>query len=120
VLSLTVALLIGAGLAESLVYAVLVAAGGIRQFLRVAGYSEGRQARIVGSDLLYTACVLGLTATLALRHRQDLYLVLGILTAGHLIGLLPLLRLLPRARTSPHAGFAGRIPADLARARHGR
>lgn len=97
VLSLTVALLIGAGLAESLVYAVLVAAGGIRQFLRVAGYSEGRQARIVGSDLLYTACVLGLTATLALRHRQDLYLVLGILTAGHLIGLLPLLRLLPRA-----------------------
>jgi hypothetical protein len=73
----------------------------------------------VGSDLLYTACVLGLTATLALRHRQDLYLVLGILTAGHLIGL-PLLRLLPRARTSPHAGFAGRIPADLARARPGR
>jgi hypothetical protein len=43
VLSLTVALLIGAGLAESLVYAVLVAAGGIRQFLRVAG-CEGRQA----------------------------------------------------------------------------
>lgn len=96
-LSFAVALLIHAGLAESIVYALLVAAGGIRQFLRVAGYSQDRQARIVLSDFLYTLCLLVFTGALILAHGQSLQLVLAILTAGHVIGIVPLLRFLPRA-----------------------
>lgn len=85
-----VAVAIGAAALASFVFALLVASGGLRQFLRIAGYSKGRQGRVVLSDALYTACVLVLTGWLYWIGNQDLVLVLGILAAAHVLGTLPL------------------------------
>jgi len=89
-IAFAVAVAIGAAALASFVFALLVASGGLRQFLRIAGYSKGRQGRVVLSDALYTACVLVLTGWLYWIGNQDLVLVLGILAAAHVLGTLPL------------------------------
>lgn len=95
-----IAMTIGAPPIASLVFAILVASGGLRQFLRIAGYSKGRQGRVVLSDALYTACVLALTGWLYWLGYQDLVLVLGILALAHVLGALPLIWLLKQPGTA--------------------
>lgn len=94
-ISFIVAIVISAGPLDGMLFAVLIVTGGVRPFLRVAGYSANRQARIVLSDVLYTITVLALTLLLYLLRRQDLHLVLAILAMGHVVGLIPLTRLVP-------------------------
>jgi hypothetical protein len=95
-------------LAAGAAYAVLLFAGGLRQFLRVIAYTRDRQQRVVISDMLFASVTLAATAVIYAGAAPDLFVAFAALAAGNLAGLLVLqpLSVLAQARQRLRATLA--------------